>query len=69
MKAEVVAANTRSGLRVDVVPETEAEQSLLDAIWKFGRLDTGYSSTNPRAKSYSVIAFRTASAEKGGDGE
>jgi len=46
-----------NGINIEVVPETDAEQDLLDAIWKHGYIDSGYSDENPRAKCYLIRAF------------
>lgn len=53
-----------NGISVEVIPETEDEQMLLDALWRFGRMDTGHSSSNPRAKMYCVNAFRANTASE-----
>ena len=58
MKARLIRyVHESNGLSVEVIPETEDEQTFLDAIWEFGHLDSGYSSDNPRARSYSVRAY------------
>ena len=51
-----------NGITIEVIPETEDEQSMIDAMWKFGTMHTGYSSDNPRARSYNVTAFRNKEA-------
>lgn len=48
-----------NGLSVEVLPETDAEDKLLSAMWKHGRLAVVHSSDNPRSTAgYVITAFR-----------
>ena len=42
-----------NGLALQVIPETEPEQAILHALWKFGRLDI----TNTADNRFSVAGF------------
>ena len=48
-----------NGLAVEIIPETEAEHVVLDALWEWGKMEIVSSSKNPIGKGYVVVAFKS----------
>lgn len=46
-----------NGIAVEVIPETEAEDVLLDSLWRFGKKEIVHSEANPSSRGYIVRAF------------
>ena len=53
-----------NGIALQVIPETEPEQVLLDALWRFGRLDIVHTCNNSVSTGFIVKAFQDAGTEQ-----